>query len=236
MKGIVLCGGDATRLGLLTRVTNKHLLPVGGKPMCLHPIEVLVQSGITEICVVIGGRNTGKFTEFLGDGSEFGASIYYRYQGKPLGISHAIAQCEDFVDGKKFAVILGDNIFKGGRIVDSSEWYHGGAVVILKQTSTPERFGVAKIESGKITQLVEKPKEFVSNYAVTGLYFFSPVFFNYFRNTKPSARGEYEIVDILNQYREADTLSYLIYGGRWTDAGTPESLRAANDMFRGDEK
>ena len=235
MKGIMLCGGDATRLGALTKVTNKHLLPVGNKVMCQHPLETLVRLGITQICVVIGGRNTGKFTEFLGDGSEFGAEIYYRYQGKPLGISHAIAECEDFCTDSRFVVILGDNIFKGDVESLNERQHPGGATIVLSKTSTPERFGIAKLLDGDVVDIVEKPKKYVSNYAVTGLYFFSNVFFQHFHQTFRSARGEYEIVDVLNCYREADSLFYRIFDGEWTDAGTPESLKAANDMMRGDK-
>ncbi|VVB50484.1 UTP--glucose-1-phosphate uridylyltransferase AglF [uncultured archaeon] len=239
MKGIMLCGGNATRLDLLTRVTNKHLLPVGNKPMCLHPLKTLTDMGVKDICVVIGGRNVGKFTEFLGDGGEFGARIYYRYQKQSLGIAHAIALCHDFIGEEPFVVILGDNIFKGKNqsLVDIASFKYDeahsepGAVMVLCYTKTPERFGIAQLRKGKVVGIVEKPPKYIGRCAITGLYFFDSRFFDYFMMLTPSMRGEFEITDILKMYNIDDSLHYVLWSGDWTDAGTPESLKVANEMF-----
>jgi glucose-1-phosphate thymidylyltransferase len=230
MKGIILAGGLGTRLHPLTRVTNKHLLPVWNKPMVYYPIECLVAAGINDIMLVTGGNNAGDFLRLLGNGSEFGLKhLNYTYQVGEGGIADALRLCEHFADGEPVCVVLGDNIIERNirRAVDE---FRGGAKIILKQVSDPERFGVAEIQGDRVLGIVEKPKQPKSNYAVIGIYMYDHRVFEIIRTLKPSARGELEITDVNNAYIRMEAMTYEVLEGWWTDAGTFESLIRASNM------
>lgn len=236
MKGIILAGGLGSRLLPLTKVTNKHLLPVYNKPMVYYPLETLVKAGLREILVVTGGSSAGEFLRLLGNGREFGLKhIGYTYQEGEGGIAQALSLAEDFADGDKIIVILGDNIIeKDIRIfIERFQRQERGARLLLKKVEDPERFGVAEIQGRKIIRIIEKPKKPKSPYAVTGIYMFDRQVFDFIRTLKPSHRGELEITDVNNQYLEQDTLEYDILEGFWTDAGTHESLLRANLLAAG---
>ena len=233
MKGIVLAGGLGTRLGPLTRITNKHLLPIYDKPMIYYPIETLVNAGITDILVVTGGQNAGDFLRLLGNGKEFGLKhINYTYQEGEGGIAEALDLAEHFADDEEICVILGDNIIQGN-IVDAVNDFRGrdgGAKVILKDVPDAERFGVAEMNGDRIVGIEEKPKQPKSNYAVTGIYMYDATVFGKIATLEPSARGELEITDVNNLYIAEGTLTYSILNGWWTDAGTVDSLRRATNL------
>ena len=233
MKGIVLAGGLGTRLGPLTRITNKHLLPIYDKPMIYYPIETLVNAGITDILVVTGGQNAGDFLRLLGNGKEFGLKhINYTYQEGEGGIAEALDLAEHFADDEEICVILGDNIIQGN-IVDAVNDFRGrdgGAKVILKDVPDAERFGVAEMNGDRIVGIEEKPKQPKSNYAVTGIYMYDATVFKKIATLEPSARGELEITDVNNLYIAEGTLAYSILEGWWTDAGTVDSLRRATNL------
>ena len=233
MKGIVLAGGLGTRLFPLTRVTNKHLLPVYDRPMIFYPIEKLVEAGIQDILVVTGGNHAGEFLRLLGNGKEFGLKhLNYAYQEGEGGIAEALGLAEHFADGQPVAVILGDNLFEYS-IADAVRRFRHqgeGAKVLLKEVEDPERFGVAEIEGDRIVRIVEKPKTPVSNYAVTGVYMYDARVFDVVKTLRPSGRGELEITDVNNRYIEWGSLSYELLEGWWTDAGTFESLYRASTL------
>ncbi len=232
MKGIVLAGGTGSRLFPLTKITNKHLLPIYDKPMIYYPIQTLVDAGIRDLMVVTGGRNSGDFLRLLSNGKEFGLKhINYTYQEGEGGIADALALTEHFADRNKICVILGDNIIEGS-IKDAVREFsqqERGAKILLKKVEDAERFGVAEIEGDRIIGIEEKPARPKSNYAVTGIYMFDETVFDKTRTLKPSARGELEITDVNNAYIREGTMSFSYLEGWWTDAGTFESLlRAAN--------
>jgi glucose-1-phosphate thymidylyltransferase len=232
MKGIILAGGTGSRLFPLTKITNKHLLPIFDKPMIYYPIQTLVEAGITDLLVVTGGRNSGDFLRLLANGKEFGLKhINYTYQEGEGGIAEALALAEHFADGEKICVILGDNLIEGS-IAESVEAFKRqkqGARILLKQVPDAERFGVAEIQGDKIVGIEEKPKQPKSDFAVTGIYMYDETVFEKTRHLKPSARGELEITDVNNAYIEEGTMTFSYLDGWWTDAGTFESLlRAAN--------
>jgi glucose-1-phosphate thymidylyltransferase len=233
MKGVVLAGGLGTRLSPLTRVTNKHLLPVYDRPMIFYPIETLVNAGIRDILVVTGGQNAGDFLRLLSNGKDFGLHHFnYAYQEGEGGIADALRLAEHFVNREKLCVILGDNIIQG-HILDARRRFdqqERGAHIVVKQVPDPERFGCAEIADGRIFQIVEKPKQPKSAYAVTGIYFFDATVFDKISTLKPSDRGELEITDINNMYLQEGTLTYSFLEGWWTDAGTFESLRRATNL------
>ena len=235
MKGIVLAGGTGSRLFPLTKITNKHLLPIYDKPMIYYPIETLVEAGITDLLIVTGGRNSGDFLRLLANGKEFGLKhINYTYQEGEGGIAEALALAEHFAEGSKVCVILGDNIIEGSikQVVEDFRRQERGAKVLLKQVDDAERFGVAEIKNNSIVGIEEKPQRPKSNYAVTGIYLYDESVFDKTRTLKPSARGELEITDVNNAYIGEGTMSFGILEGWWTDAGTFESLhRAANLVF-----
>ena len=236
MKGIILAGGLGSRLLPLTKVTNKHLLPVYNKPMIYYPLETLVKAGLHEILVVTGGNSAGEFLRLLGNGREFGLKhIGYTYQEGEGGIAQALSLAEDFAEGGKVIVILGDNIIeKDVRVfIERFQRQERGARLLLKKVEDPERFGVAEIQDRKIVRIIEKPKKPRSAYAVTGIYMFDRQVFDFIRTLKPSHRGELEITDVNNQYLEQGTLEYDILEGFWTDAGTHESLLRANLLVAG---
>ena len=234
MKGIILAGGLGTRLHPLTKVTNKHLLPIYDKPMVYYAIEKLIQGGIRDIMLVTGGNSAGDFLKLLGNGHAFGLTdIHYTYQEGEGGIADALRLAENFADQDRVAVILGDNIF-GDNIrpyVEKFKKQKSGARILLKPVPDPERFGVPVIKRGKIIDIEEKPKRPKSNYAVTGIYMYDSRVFDIIRTLKPSGRGELEISDVNNAYIRTGELEYDILKSYWTDAGTFESLLRANQMI-----
>jgi glucose-1-phosphate thymidylyltransferase len=234
MKGIVLAGGTGSRLRPLTRVTNKHLLPVGKYPMIFYPIYRLKQTGIRDILIVTGREHMGDVMELLGSGRDFGVEFTYKVQDEAGGIAQALGLAEHFVNGDKCVVILGDNIFEDDitPYVRSFEEQKEGAKVLLKEVSDPHRFGVPEFRDGKIIAIEEKPEEPKSNYVVTGIYMYDSEVFDIIKTLKPSARGELEITDVNNVYLKMGTLTYDILKGWWTDAGTPESLFRANELCK----
>jgi len=231
MKGVILAGGLGTRLYPLTKVTNKHLLPVYDKPMIYYPIETLVKAGIRDILVVTGGNNAGDFLKLLGNGKQFGLKhINYTYQEGEGGIAHALSLAEHFADGERIVVILGDNIIEADitPYVRRFQNQPSGARLLLKKVSDPERFGVASFKGEKITGIVEKPKKPRSPYAVVGIYMYDAGVFDFIKTLRPSRRGELEITDVNNWYLREGALEYDVLPGYWTDAGTFESLYRAN--------
>jgi len=235
MKGIVLAGGTGSRLLPLTKITNKHLLPIYAKPMIYYPIETLVEAGIRDLLVVTGGRNAGDFLRLLGNGKEFGLKhINYAYQEGEGGIAEALALAEFFAEKSKVCVVLGDNIIEGSITGAVQEFEHQarGAKVLLKQVRDAERFGVAEIEGDRIISIEEKPVRPKSNYAVTGIYMYDETVFDKTRTLKPSARGELEITDVNNAYIQEGTMTFNYLEGWWTDAGTFDSLLRAGNLVR----
>lgn len=232
MKGVVLAGGTGSRLFPLTKITNKHLLPVYDKPMIYYPIRTLVDAGIRDIMIVTGGRNAGDFLRLLGNGKEFGlAHLNYTYQEGEGGIAEALALAEHFADGEKLCVILGDNLIERsiGHAVDEFGGQSAGAKILLKQVPDAERFGVAEISGDRIVSIEEKPLRPKSNCAVTGIYLYDATVFDKIRALVPSDRGELEITDVNNAYIREGTMTFAFLDGWWTDAGTFDSLlRAAN--------
>ena len=233
MKGVVLAGGLGTRLLPLTKVTNKHLLPVYGKPMIFYPIQALVNAGVTEIMLVTGGNNAGDFLKLLGNGKEFGLKhLNYTYQEGEGGIADALRLAEHFADSEAICVILGDNIIQGN-VAQSAEQFRKqgkGAKILLKEVKDPQRFGVPVLEGRRVVKIEEKPGNPRSSYAVTGIYFYDATVFDIIKTLKPSGRGELEITDVNNAYITAGTLTWDLLEGWWTDAGTIESLYLANQL------
>ena len=227
MKGVVLAGGLGTRLAPMTRVTNKHLLPVYDRPMIYYPIQTLVEAGITEILLVTGGNNAGDFLRLLGDGKDFGLRhLNYTYQEGEGGIAAALRLAEHFAGGEPICVILGDNILERS-IRPAVERYVArgrGGLVLLKEVPDPERFGVPVFERERIVRIEEKPKVPASRYAVVGVYMYDARVFEIIRDLKPSGRGELEITDVNNQYLAWGELDHAFVEGWWTDAGAVESL------------
>jgi glucose-1-phosphate thymidylyltransferase len=233
MKGVVLAGGLGMRLRPLTRVTNKHLLPVYDRPMIFYPIQTLVNAGIRDILIVTGGQNAGDFLRLLSNGKDFGLRhLYYAYQEGEGGIADALRLAEAFVDGDKVCVILGDNVIEGNILEAKKrfEQQERGAHLLLKEVPDPERFGCPEIVDGHIVRIYEKPKQPKSRYAVTGIYFYDATVFEKIARLRPSARGELEITDINNMYLDEGTLTFSVLEGWWTDAGTFESLLRASNL------
>lgn len=227
MKGVILAGGEGTRLLPCTKLINKSCLPLYDKPIIYYPIQTLVSAGIKEVLLVTGGEHAGDFLTLLGNGKEFGLKeMHYTYQEKALGIADALRLAEDFADGGKITVILGDNIFEESikedvEIFEKQKW---GARLFLKRIPDPQRFGVAEIKGKKITKITEKPKRPKTNLAVTGLYMYDSQCFDVIRTLKLSARGEYEITDVNNFYVKNNIATYRILKKFWSDAGTFPSL------------
>jgi glucose-1-phosphate thymidylyltransferase len=235
MKGVVLAGGSGSRLFPLTKITNKHLLPIYDRPMIYYPILTLVDAGIRDILIVTGGRNSGDFLRLLANGKEFGLNhINYTYQEGEGGIADALGLAEHFADGHKFCVILGDNIIQGSirGAVDEFRKQEAGARILLKEVPDAERFGVAEIENGKIVGIEEKPARPKSNYAVTGIYMYDHTVFDKIRTLVPSKRGELEITDVNNAYIREATMTFSFLDGWWTDAGTFDSLYRAASLVK----
>ena len=233
MKGVVLAGGIGSRLLPLTRVTNKHLLPVHNLPMIYYPIQALVNVGITEIMIVTGGHSAGDFLRLLANGKDFGLQqLNYAYQEGEGGIADALRLAEHFADNGAVCVALGDNIIENNFLeaAESFRKQKRGAHIVLKEVHDPERFGCPEISDGRIVRIEEKPRKPKSRFAVTGIYMYDTSVFEKIRRLKPSGRGELEITDINNMYLEEGTLSHSILEGWWTDAGTFESLRHATNL------
>lgn len=233
MKGVILAGGLGTRLAPLTKVTNKHLLPVYNKPMIYYPIETLIKAGIRDILIVTGGNNSGDFLKLLGNGKEFGLRhLNYTYQEGEGGIAEALSLAEFFCDNEKLCVILGDNIIEKNIIkaVRDFEKQDRGAKILLKEMPDRQRFGVPVFEGNRMVRVEEKPEFPRSPYAITGIYFYDSTVFDIIRPLKPSARGELEITDVINTYIERGQMTWDILDGWWTDAGTFESLSLANQL------
>ena len=233
IKGIVLAGGLGSRLYPLTSVTNKHLLPVWDKPMVYYPIQTLVEGGVKDVMVVTGGNNAGDFLRLLGNGKEVGLKhIEYAYQKGEGGIADALRLAEEFADGAKIVVILGDNIIEKSikPFVDKFRKQTSGARVLIKKVPDPERFGVVEFKDNLISKIVEKPKNPTSSYAVTGIYMYDNKVFDIIKRLKPSKRKEFEITDVNNAYIKWKQLQYDKLPGYWTDSGTFESLLKANNL------
>lgn len=233
MKGIVLAGGKGTRLHPLTKVTNKHLLPVGREPMIYHPVRQFVEAGIQDLLIVTSTDHMGDVVSLLGSGKAFGCQFTYRVQEEASGIAHALALGEGFASGESVAVILGDNIFSRSiapfirRFQDQGT----GARVLLKPVDDPSRYGVAALDERHVVEIEEKPMQPKSNFAVVGAYCFDDQVWGIIRGISPSARGEYEITAVNNAYIAKGLLQFDIFHGGWTDAGTLESLAEANAML-----
>ncbi len=230
MKGIILAGGTGSRLYPLTKVTNKHLLPVGRQPMIYHPIKKLTGAGIDEILIVTGVEHMGDIVTLLGSGQEFGCRFTYKVQDQAGGIAQALGLAENFVGGDKMCVILGDNVFSDDLtpFVKHFSAQKKGAKILIKEVSDPQRFGVVEMKDGKVLSIVEKPKKPKSNYAVVGIYFYDAEVFGVIKELKPSGRGELEITDVNQSYLAKGELTYDIISGWWSDAGTFESLERAS--------
>ena len=233
MKGVVLAGGTGSRLFPLTKITNKHLLPIYDRPMIYYPIQTLVDAGIRDIMIVTGGRNSGDFLRLLANGKEFGLKhINYTYQEGEGGIADALALAEHFADGQKICVVLGDNIIEGN-ISAAAERFRrqdAGAHILLKEVLDAERFGVAELSGDRIVGIEEKPARPKSNYAVTGIYMYDATVFDKIKTLVPSRRGELEITDVNNAYIREKAMTFSFLEGWWTDAGTFDSLLRATNL------
>jgi glucose-1-phosphate thymidylyltransferase len=235
MKGVVLAGGLGTRMLPLTRITNKHLLPVYDQPMIYYPIQKLVQAGILDILIVTGGTSSGHFLYLLRNGKDFGLErLHYVYQEGEGGIAEALRLAESFAEGDRIAVILGDNIFEDDitPFVKSFMAQPEGAKILLKAVDDPNRFGVAELNGDRVVGVEEKPARPKTNLAVTGIYMYDAKVFETIKTCVPSARGELEITDVNNVYIRQGTMTFDVLKGWWTDAGTFESLRRATELVR----
>ena len=233
MKGVVLAGGLGTRLRPLTAVTNKHLLPVYDQPMIYYPIQTLVNAGITDIMIVTGGNSAGDFLKLLGNGKAFGLKhLNYTYQEGEGGIAQALALVEHFAGGDPVCVVLGDNIIEGNIAAAARAYRHqgGGAKIILKKVSDPDRFGVPELDGKRVLRIQEKPESPKSDFAVIGIYMYDGEVYDIIRTLKPSGRGELEITDVNNAYIKRDEMTWEELEGWWTDAGTFESLLHASKL------
>jgi glucose-1-phosphate thymidylyltransferase len=231
MKGVILAGGTGSRLLPLTKVTNKHLLPIYDKPMISYPLQTLLDAGIEEIMIVSGRGHAGHFLELLGSGEDWGARFTYQIQEKAGGIAQALGLAERWADEEEVTVILGDNIFQD-KIRDAIDSFRSGAHIFLKEVPDAQRFGVAEIKGNQILSIEEKPKEPKSRYAVTGLYIYDAGVFSVIKTLKPSGRGELEITDVNNDYVNKGMMGYTVLEGFWSDAGTFDTLMRAGVLVR----
>lgn len=230
MKGVVLAGGTGSRLFPLTKVTNKHLLPIGNEPMIYYPIKKILETGITEILIVTGVDHMGDVVNLLGSGKDFGCRFTYKVQDEAGGIAQALGLAENFSAGEPVLVILGDNIFRAD-LTAAVKTFKSGASIFVQEVHDPGRYGVATISGDRIVAIEEKPKVPKSNYAVTGIYMYGGDVFNVIKTLKPSGRGELEITDVNNDYIQKGQMTYSLLQGDWTDAGTFESLHYANQLM-----
>lgn len=233
MKGVIISGGRGTRLLPVTRVVNKSLLPIYDKPLIYYPIIKLRDAGIKNILIISGRENAGQFLDLMGSGKDLGVKLSYEVQEEPGGIAQALGLAEDFADSEKIVAILGDNVFEHelDSAVANFQKQGQGAKIFLKEVSDPERFGVPELEGDKIINIIEKPKNPLTNYAVTGIYMYDKNVWNIIRCLKPSKRGELEITDVNNFYVKDGTMTYEILKGEWIDAGTFDSLLRANILM-----
>ena len=229
-KGVILAGGTGSRLKPLTDVTNKHLLPVGEKPMILHLVCKMVDVGITEILVITGTEHMGDMISLLGSGEKYGCSFTFKVQENANGIADALRLAKNFIVDDDFIVLLGDNMFEDGLENYIKQYYESGCdcMLLLKKVPDPERYGVAVINDGVLVKAVEKPLEPISDLCITGIYMYDSSVFNRISKLKPSSRGEYEITEVNNSYIKDMSVSFCVMDGWWTDAGTHESYRKAN--------
>ena len=234
IRGVILAGGKGTRMGELTKVTNKHLLPVGPYPMVYHPLKKLTGAGLSEILLVSGTEHMGDFIELLGSGKDHRCRLTYRVQDEAGGIAQALGLAEHFCTGSRSLVLLGDNIFRDPLIalVEKANSRPDWAWIGLKEVHDPGRYGVAELDGDNVVSIVEKPKEPKSNLAVVGIYIYPPDVFNVIKTLKPSGRGELEITDVNNHYLSQGRMGYSVLEGYWTDAGTLDSLDVANELVR----
>ena len=229
MKGIICAGGSGERLWPITKGINKHIIPIGDKPMIMHPLEKLSEAGIKNICVVSGPESLGPIIVFLGNGNDFDVNITYKVQATPNGIAGAVATAEDFINDDSMVVILGDNIFQDSIKAQVADYSKNpiGARIFLKEVEDPERFGIAELHRDKVVSIIEKPKMPKSNLCVTGIYFYDSSVFDIIRGLEPSGRTELEISDVNLEYIRRDQLSHYILDGWWLDAGTFETIKEA---------
>ncbi|MEW6362167.1 MAG: sugar phosphate nucleotidyltransferase [Pyrinomonadaceae bacterium] len=233
MKGVILAGGLGTRLHPLTKITNKHLLPVYDRPMIYYPIQTLINAGIDDIMIVTGGNSAGDFLRLLGNGKDFGLKhLNYTYQEGEGGIADALSLVEHFADDQPVCVVLGDNIIEKNIRSAADEYRRqgGGAKIMLKRVHDPQRFGVPELDGDRVVRIDEKPQDPKSDYAVIGIYFYDNTVFDVIRTLVPSARGELEITDVNNHYIRRGEMSWNELDGWWTDAGTFESLLRASNL------
>ena len=240
-KGIILAGGFGTRLSPLTKAVNKQLLPIYDKPMIFYPLSIMMLANIKKILMIVNPGQIENFKTLLGNGSRFGINISYKIQKKPRGLSDAFIVGKNFIKKDNVALILGDNFFYGQSLtikLEKSLKHNIGARIFLKEVRKPENYGVAKIKNNIIQKIIEKPKKYISNYAITGLYFFDSNVCNYAKKLKPSRRGEIEITDLLNIYRKKNQLSFerIGRGAIWSDAGKMEDLSNVSNYVRSVEK
>lgn len=232
MKGIILSGGTGSRLIPLTKVTSKQLLPVYDRPMVMYPLETLLKAGIKDILIIVAPDHAGDYLKLLGSGKEYGARFAYEVQDKPEGLAQAFIIGENFIEDDNVCMILGDNIFEDD-LSQTIKNFKSGGHIFAKKVHDPERFGVVKFdENMKAIKIVEKPKEFLSEYALTGLYIFDRRVIEVAKGLKPSSRGELEITDLHNWYLERGELRVDVVNGEWIDAGTFESLFKASELAR----
>jgi glucose-1-phosphate thymidylyltransferase len=230
LKGVILAGGTGSRLYPLTKVTNKHLLPVGNKPMIFHPIEKLTGLGIQDILIVTGTEHMGDVVNLLGSGAEYNCRFTYKVQDQAGGLAQALGLAENFAGQDPIVVILGDNIFEDDLTTAARTYTGNGAMILLKQVPDPQRYGVALLDGDKVIEIQEKPENPPTSFAVTGVYFYDSRVFSAIRDLKPSRRGELEITDVNNYYIRQNQMSSALLEGWWTDAGTPDSYRLANQL------
>jgi len=240
-KGIILAGGSGTRLSPLTKSVNKQLLPINDKPMIFYPLSIMMLSNIKKILMIVNPGQIDNFKNLLGDGSKYGIEISYKIQDKPRGLPDAFNLGKNFINKDNVALILGDNFFYGQSLtkkLEKSYTHKNGATIFLKEVSRPENYGVAKIKKNKIEKIIEKPKKFISNKAITGLYFFDKNVSEYTRKLKKSKRGELEITDLIKEYKKKNKLKYEFIGrgAIWSDAGKMEDLNNVSNYVRSVEK
>jgi len=232
MRGIILSGGSGTRLRPLTKITSKQLLPIYNRPMIYYPLNTLIKAGIKEILIIVSPERAGDYLNLLGSGKQFGVKFTYEIQDKPEGLAQAFIIGENFIDDENVAMILGDNIFVDDFSSDINN-FSSGAKIFAKKVNDPKRFGVVKFdENMKAEKIVEKPKEFLSDYAVTGLYIYDSQVVEIAKNLKPSERGELEITDVNNYYLKNNQLAVSKVNGEWLDAGTFDSLLSAQNLAK----
>tara|TARA_B100002052_G_scaffold289528_1_gene307079 strand:- start:347 stop:1213 length:867 start_codon:yes stop_codon:yes gene_type:complete len=240
-KGIILAGGSGTRLSPLTKSVNKQLLPINDKPMIFYPLSIMMLSNIKKILMIVNPGQIDNFKNLLGNGSKYGIEISYKIQDKPRGLPDAFNLGKNFINKDNVALILGDNFFYGQSLtkkLEKSFTHKNGATIFLKEVSRPENYGVAKIKKNKIEKIIEKPKKFISNKAITGLYFFDKNVSEYTRKLKKSKRGELEITDLIKEYKKKNKLKYELIGrgAIWSDAGKMEDLNNVSNYVRSVEK